>query len=155
MLSLLVVQLYSGAFYCCVHERGRIYEDKMIWQPLYQHPPTVLKAMGEDRPQGAWMRFRERGKKTTQTQVEHVWQTICPHTLVGPATLYFYRRCRSNSDSFRVMSTLEVLVLCMCCCDSGCLWSWRVPGTRALLSSPLQAPNCSSIGAMATQMGAW
>ncbi|CAK9019179.1 unnamed protein product [Durusdinium trenchii] len=28
---------------------GRIYEDKMIWQPLYQHPPTVLKAMGEDR----------------------------------------------------------------------------------------------------------
>lgn len=28
---------------------GRIYEDKMIWQPLYQHPPTVLIATGEDR----------------------------------------------------------------------------------------------------------
>ena len=29
---------------------GRIQDNKMIWQPLYQHPPTLLKALGEDRP---------------------------------------------------------------------------------------------------------
>ncbi|CAE7257597.1 unnamed protein product [Symbiodinium natans] len=28
---------------------GRIQDNKMIWQPLYQHPPTLLKALGEDR----------------------------------------------------------------------------------------------------------
>ncbi|CAJ1336682.1 unnamed protein product [Effrenium voratum] len=28
---------------------GRIHANKMIWQPLYQHPPTTLRPAGEDR----------------------------------------------------------------------------------------------------------
>lgn len=28
---------------------GRVFDNKVIWQPLYQHPPTSLEAIGEDR----------------------------------------------------------------------------------------------------------
>ena len=28
---------------------GRVFDNKVIWQPLYQHPPSLLEAIGEDR----------------------------------------------------------------------------------------------------------
>ena len=43
------VNMFAFKFLTC-GIAGRIYEHKMVWQPLYQHPPTVLVATGEDRP---------------------------------------------------------------------------------------------------------